>query len=202
MMIVYAITYLAICGVLNVCRGGGFSRGNNKNYLKLPKIAVSFLQGAATALLFLLWGQDLKICAIAFLAHSLCFLLWCAPGWGKYFSVFTGANNMYEKEISWIDAIIDPFLKKEIMNYSSGISRLWYGVGMTLRGIYYAPVYVFLCFISPKVLFLLPLLFSQGLIYSTGRILGYPEKDPIIYIEAIMGIIFIGIPVAGLIFIK
>lgn len=201
MIACYAIIYLVICGLLNVCRGGGFFRVKNKNYLKLSKIIVSFLQGAATALLFFLSGQNLGLCAAAFVAHSLCFLLWCAPGWGKYFSVFTGANNMHEKEIRWIDAIIDPFLKKRIMNYSSGVSRIWYGVGMTLRGLYYAPAYVLLYFISPKILFLLPLLFSQGLIYSTGRLLGYPKKDPIIYIEAIMGVIFVGAPVVYVILI-
>lgn len=134
MIIIAAILYLVLSGVLNVCRGGGFFRKERKNYFKLPKAVTSILQGACTGILFIFSGLPIVVCAISIAIHAACVLLWASPGWGKYFGVFTGWDRSHEEEVNWIDYIINKQLAKHPE------SKLWYGIGMTLRGLYYLPV--------------------------------------------------------------
>ena len=189
MIIIAAILYLVLSSVLNVCRGGGFFRKERKNYFKLPKAVTSILQGVCTGILFIFSGLPMVVCAISIAIHAACVLLWASPGWGKYFGVFTGWDRSHEEEVNWIDYIINKQLAKHPE------SKLWYGIGMTLRGLYYLPCYIALAFIDIRVLYAIPFLFSQGLIYGlVGRIF-FPKSDPIIWIEVVMGVVFIALPV-------
>lgn len=78
MIIIAAILYLVLSGVLNVCRGGGFFRKERKNYFKLPKAVTSILQGACTGILFIFSGLPIVVCAISIAIHAACVLLWAS----------------------------------------------------------------------------------------------------------------------------
>jgi hypothetical protein len=81
---------------------------------------------------------------VTFTVVALGMFLWAVFGWGKYFSAIHGNDTYDEKEVFWIDAILD-FLPKPIFR----IGRRYTGMlGMALRGLHAYPMFAVLSYLE------------------------------------------------------
>jgi len=94
-----------------------------------------------------------------------------APGWGKYFGAITGEYPTHEKELFFIDWMIDPWGAK--YPYLAGT------VGMTLRWlICFAPLFFLLDWAINKPVYSLGILVLVGPLYwICGRIWGKDQRE-------------------------
>lgn len=110
--------------------------------------------------------------------------LWALPGWGKYFSAFTGRDNPKEQEISWIDWIgyriflSDGYEKTNLMRGT---------LCMSLRGLYLYPMFIALAPFTSWLSLIVGLgCLLQGPAYGLMRYLE-SEEYAVLYAELLMG---------------
>lgn len=117
-------------------------------------------------------------------------LAWAIPGWGLYFSSFDGVWGKGESEQKWIDWIclrLVPYVSEA--DTAGNLKRGF--IGMTLRGLYIAPLFVALALYLNNwhlVLFGIGGV-AQGAIYSSMRFLKDKSQGPF-YAEPATGAFF------------
>lgn len=164
--------------ILNRIRGSEFGRPF------FNKMTTSLLKGTLIGLYYYHISLNLTNSLLIGFITFLGIWLWAAPGWGLYFSSFTGRKNPVEEEIVIIDLLADLFFrdqatKKEI--------RRWGTFAMSLRGLFLLPLFGFYGIYFSNSMWMVGLLSGfQGIIYGSMRFI--PEKYAIGVAEYLIGI--------------
>jgi len=143
-----SILFLILSSIANAIRGGNII--NIKAWLKSHGISIpvithgrlvaTYIMGIISGVLF----NDYKVGLIT----AIGYLIWAAPGWGKYFGFhFGSAESINSKEIGWVDTIINFAYTTSQDNGIVTPSNMtdpdkdgYCLLGMTLRGLYLLPM--------------------------------------------------------------
>lgn len=139
-----------VLGYLNAIRGAGIWDRDWWLMLMAINIAVYFP---------LSLPHQMMLVPVIFLLLLVGF----APGWGKYFNVaYTNMAYIDEVEFKPIDWICDKILGKPATILAF---KRWCFLAMSIRGMLFYPLFIFLSFINPLALLYGLGVISMGLIY-------------------------------------
>lgn len=163
-----AILFILASSIINCLRGRGIFGGFTK-YVTSP------IQGAVTGLFAAWLGFDTQHAVVIGIATWIGVNIWAIPGWGAYFSAFTGENNMARKEVPWIDWIGDHL----VPGTSTAENRLRGTIQMSLRGLYIYPLFIFFgLYLTPAAYFIGLLCLLQGPCYWVVGYIYYMPYAP------------------------
>jgi hypothetical protein len=134
-------------------------RGDDWGKPYTSKGAIAGLWGVLWSGVALSMGHPPLSALYAAVATCAGFWLWAGPGWGAYLSASIHGKDMrHEREVRWIDELI----------FRIHNPYLWGIAGMALRGLYMAPAFLALTYLSPWALACIPLTLLQGPLYWIG----------------------------------
>lgn len=163
--------FIFLISFLNVARGRKLF-GLTKSTM-FGRVVFSFI--AALWAFFLLYATSTQMLII-----WVGLLIWSIPGWGKYYSAFTGKDDSDEIEIWWIDDLgylLAPGDDEKSIRKRGALC-------MGLRGLYMYPMFVALAWYNPWAFVYGAGCLLQGIPYWLNRFV-YPSNT--IFPEALWG---------------